>query len=318
MRFKTFSTAFAIACLPAALASCSAPETEYHIGYVEADWQYIASPQPGWLVERPVSEGDQINVGDLLFALDADQQEAQLNEAVSRVAQATAQARNTETGARAPEISRLRAQLHEAEAALAQAIADRDRLLPLVERGLEPAQRADQVTAAVDRAEAAVDAAQQAINSAQLPARDAEQEASLAAVSAADAARATAEIRLAERRVTARMSGRIEQVFYAPGEYVGAGAPILAVLPPDGLTIHFFVSQEELPRLAIGSPVTVYADGALSETAIVSFIASEAEYTPPVIYSQDARQKLVFLVEADLPAQTSLRPGLPVDVDFGE
>lgn len=298
------------------LAACSEDEAALHVGYVEADWQYVSAPQSGWIVERPVREGDQIAVGDLLFALDADQQTAAVNEAASRVAQAEAQARNTETGARAPEVSRLRAQLHEAEAALEQAISDRGRILPLVERGLEPASRGDQVEAAVERAEAMVDAAREAIRTAELPARDAEQEASLAAVDAAAAARATAEIRLSERQITSRLAGRIEQVFYAPGEFVNMGAPVLAVLPPDGLTVHFFVSQEELPQLSIGQNITILSDGAGAEQARISYIASEAEFTPPVIYSKDSRGKLVFLVEADLPAGTVLRAGLPVDVDF--
>ncbi|MAI90672.1 HlyD family efflux transporter periplasmic adaptor subunit [Ponticaulis sp.] len=298
------------------LTSCSEPEDAGHIGYVEADWIYIASPQSGWVVSRLVNEGDLIEPGDLLFELDDETQLAALAEAESRVAQAYAEARNTETGARAPEIRQLQAQLADAEAALANAVSERDRVLPLVEQGLEPRSRGDQLITSVERAQAGVEAAEEAIASARLPARDGVQEASLAAAQAAEAARATAQIRVNDRQVFARSAGRVEEVFQDPGEFVNAGTPVLAVLPDDGLTVRFFVPQAELPQFFMGKEISVSSDGSGPVMAVISRIASDAEFTPPVIYSADERDKLVFEVEARLPAGSNLRPGLPVDVDW--
>jgi HlyD family secretion protein len=107
----------------------------------------------------------------------------------------------------------------------------------------------------------------------------------------------------------------VEEEFLDVGEYATAGAPVLAILPRDGLKVRFFVPQAELPGLALGHQVSVWADGLEQPvSAPISYIAPDAEFTPPVIYSKEARAKLVFLVEAELPAGTGLPPGLPVEV----
>ena len=309
-------TVFALSVALVAIAACSSPEEPLHVGYIEADWAYIAAPGSGWITEIMVSEGDDIAPGDLLFVLDDEKERAAVNEAEARVQQSIAQSENTQTGARAPEIGQLQAGMADAEAQLSHAARERDRILPLVERGLEPQSRGDQVVAAFERAEAGVAAAREAIASAQQAARPAEQSASLAAVTAAEAARANAEIRLTDREVQSRLSGRVEDLLFVSGEYVSAGQPVVSILPADALKVRFYVTQEELAALSIGEKVTVLPDGASAVSAEISYISTEAEFTPPVIYSAQIRDKLVFLVEADLPAGSSLRPGLPVDVDF--
>src|SRR5262249_25392757 len=101
---------------------------------------------------------------------------------------------------------------------------------------------------------------------------------------------------------------------FRPGEMVPAGRPVLAILPPGNLKVRFFVPQATLPQIAYGDNVAVACDGCAGQTAKVSFIAKSAEYTPPVIYSLEERNKLVFLIEA-LPDQPDkLRVGQPVDV----
>ncbi len=300
------------------LAACSgSPEESTHVGYVEAEWLYIAAPQSGWLVNRPVREGDRVSEGDLLFQLDSDKQLAALAESTGRVAQAGAEARNVETGARPAEIRALEAQLAEAEARLAHAVSERDRILPLVERGIESSNRGVQVSANARMAEAAVRAAKENINVARLAGRPAVKEAAEAGVITAEAQRASAEVALKERTVSSKTSGRIEEVFHHPGEFVIAGRPVLALLPDDGLKIKFFVSQAELPQLAVGKSVHATADGKPDGVdAEISYIAPDAEFTPPVIYSRDSRGKLVFLVEATLPEGSGFHPGLPIDVKW--
>lgn len=299
------------------LSACNGHEEPHHLGYVEAEWTYVSAPAAGRIVEQPVREGDEVEAGAFLFRLDNTAEEAALAKANAQVDQATAEAENLETGARAPEIRQYQAQLREAEARLAKAVSDRDRMLPLVEQGLAPETNADEVIAAVESAEASVDAARQQIIVAALPGRPATRTAADAAALSAEAARIAAEYRLSERSVSAPTSGRIEEVFYRPGEYVVTGATVLAILPQSGLKARFFVPEAELPSLAIGDTVRVTSDGHNSPVdARISFISYEAEYTPPVIYSRSMREKLVFLIEADLPEDAGFHPGLPVEVDW--
>ena len=104
-----------------------------------------------------------------------------------------------------------------------------------------------------------------------------------------------------------------------PGEFVAAGNPVVALLPPENLKVRFFVPQEKLPQIKTGGTVSVKADGAAHPfTATVNYISTQAEYTPPVIYSRETRAELVFMIEAKFsPADAAqLRPGQPVDVEL--
>ena len=130
----------------------------------------------------------------------------------------------------------------------------------------------------------------------------------------AEARVATSQTRLARRRLVSPVAGTVQQVYFRPGEMVPAGRPVLAILPPGNLKVRFFVPEPVLPRVAYGETITVRCDGCANQSARVSFIAKSAEYTPPVIYSLEERNKLVFLIEA-LPEQPDkLRVGQPVDV----
>lgn len=305
--------AAALICL---LSACGGGEGEgVYVGYVEAEYVYIAAPQSGWLTQAAVREGDSVEAGDIVFELDKQQQRALYEAAAGLTAQAAAQAEDIETGARPAEIAALEAQLEEARAQEVRARADRDRALRLVREGFASDARGDQATADYLVAVARVKAAEEAIDVAKLAGRDAAREAADAAATAADASLAEAKWRLDQRTVKAQAGGRVEQVFHRKGEFVTAGAPVLSVLPPGALKVRFFVPQDALPSIAIGDRMNVLADGRPGPVgATVSFIAAEAEFTPPVIYSAESREKLVFLVEARLDESAALRPGLPVDI----
>ncbi len=130
----------------------------------------------------------------------------------------------------------------------------------------------------------------------------------------AEARVATSQTRLARRKLVSPVAGTVQQVYFRPGEMVPAGRPVLAILPPGNLKVRFFVPEPVLPRVVYGETITVRCDGCAHQSARISFIAKSAEYTPPVIYSLEERNKLVFLIEA-LPEQPDkLRVGQPVDV----
>lgn len=298
------------------LSACEpAPDDGHYTGYVEAELVYVAAPESGWLVHVPVREGDSVAVGDLLFELDKDRQEAELAEALDRLRQAEAEARDMATGARREEIAALEAQLREAEAEQQLADAERVRWTTLVERGVAAQARGDQVTAEFEAAVARVRTIEANIRVARLAERDAARDAADAGRDAAAAALAQAEWDLDQRSVVARVDGRVEEVFHRAGEFVTAGIPVLALLPGDAIKVRFFVPQARVSRIALDAAVDVNVDGRSEPvTGRVTHIAREAEFTPPVIYSAESRDKLVFLVEAHLSDPAALRPGQPVDV----
>jgi HlyD family secretion protein len=121
--------------------------------------------------------------------------------------------------------------------------------------------------------------------------------------------------RLARRRAVAPAAGVIQQVYFRPGETVPPGRPVMSMLPPGNLKLRFFAPERVVQDVKYGATVNVSCDGCEAGlTATVTFIASSAEYTPPVIYSREERAKLVFLIEARPEHPEKFRVGQPVTV----
>lgn len=293
----------------------TAPEPSWN-GYVEADYLYVAPTGSGVIASLAVAEGQVVARGDVLFVLGAEQARALVAAADARVAAAQAALANLSTGSRADEIDVVRASLRKAEADRDLARETATRSGKLFDEGLIPQSRYDTDNASLASAEAQVAQLQAQLKVAELPARDAQQaqaEADLAAAQA-DAERARAD--LADRTVTAPAAGRIERLYYAEGEVAAAGAPVLSLLPAHALKIKFYVAEAERPEFALGESVAVSCDGCPGGlTAALSFFASDPQFTPPVIYSRDERQRLTFLAEATLPPAATLPPGQPVTIE---
>jgi len=106
----------------------------------------------------------------------------------------------------------------------------------------------------------------------------------------------------------------MQDTFFVEGEWVPAGRPVVSILPPGNVKARFYVPETVLASLQPGKALEIRCDGCPAPLAAkVSFVSTQAEYTPPVLYSKESRTKLLFLVEARLEG-ASLRPGQPVDV----
>ena len=201
--------------------------------------------------------------------------------------------------------------------AVALAQAEYDRTKPLVEQGAVAVAVGDRAETDLNRARARAKAAEEAIRVAELGGREAARGAAEAAADAAGAAREQAAWQLEQRSVTARRAGRIEMLVGRPGEFANAGQTVMAILPDDALKVRFFAPVEAVQTIAVGDTALLSAEsGGQAVSATITFIAAEPEFTPPVIYSRDVRDKLVFAIEARLPSGADLRPGLPVDVSL--
>ena len=140
-------------------------------------------------------------------------------------------------------------------------------------------------------------------------------DAAVSALRVAEARVVTSETRLARRQGFAPVAGTIQQIYFREGEMVPEKRPVLSIMPPGNMKLRFFVPETELPKLAIGDEVKVTCDNCSPDlTAKIYFIATNAEYTPPVIYSLDERNKLVYLIQARPARPDSLRVGQPVSI----
>ena len=312
-----FSTTLISVCL---LMSCSRPDSNRVQGYVEGEFVYVASPLPGALQTLHVQRGMQVNAGDLLFALDPTPEQAARDEAERRLAQARANVEDARKGKRPSEIKAIEAQLNQARAALILAEKEFARQENLFRT---PGATAEleflRARAARDQARERVTQLEADLKTAQLGSRRDQIAAAEANLRAMEAALSKAEWDLSQKRQSAPQAGLVFDTLYREGEWVAAGRPVVVLLPPGNIKVRAFVPETKIGAIHPGDSIHVSVDGTDHPIiGTVSYISPQAEYTPPVIYSNESRSKLVFMIEAVFDPATSvhLHPGQPVDVHF--
>ncbi|MBX3586108.1 MAG: HlyD family efflux transporter periplasmic adaptor subunit [Ramlibacter sp.] len=300
------------------LAACGpAPDAGVMSGYVEADLVYVASGTGGTLRSVAVHRGDPVAQGQLLYTLDDDAETLATQAAQARSEGALAQERDLLKGRRPVELEALDQQLARARATLSASTAALQRNQRLVKDGFIAAIRLEELVASRDRDAARVRELQAQRELAAKAARTDQIAAAAAAARASRADEAQAAWRAGQRSRSAPAAAQVFDVMFRAGEWVNPGVPVVALLPPDALKVRFFVPEGSLPRAAPGQQVTVSCDGCeRAFQARVRWVSPQAEFTPPVIYSNASRSKLVFMVEAVPLAASALRPGQPVEVRF--
>ncbi|MBA2960545.1 MULTISPECIES: HlyD family secretion protein [Ramlibacter] len=303
--------------LGALLAGCSGSKAAGYQGYVEGEYVNVASPVAGRLDRLLVQRGQMVDAKAPLFSLESEQEVAAKQQADEQFNSAQAQLADLKVGRRRPEVAVTQAQLAQARAALAQATLQLQRDEAQfdaggIARGQVEDARANQAikAARVRELEGLLD-----VN--RLPARDDQIRAQSAQVAAARAVQSQAAWRLDQKRPAAGQQALVSDTLYREGEWVPAGSPVVRLLPPGNVKLRFFVPEPAAGDLRPGRSVNVGCDGCgTGLSAVVSYVANEAEYTPPVIYSNETRAKLVFLVEARPTPESAarLRPGQPVSV----
>ncbi|UZE51447.1 HlyD family secretion protein [Rhodopseudomonas sp. P2A-2r] len=243
------SRLIAILALCMAVAGCNERKDPGYQGWVEADMIFVSPDESGRITKLHVREGDAVQAGAALYAVDDDLQQADLNQN---------------------------------NATLANAKQTFERAQSLSKTGSGTQANLDSAISALRVAEARVN---------------------------------TSQTRLTRRNAFAPVSGTIQQIYFREGEMVPAQRPVLSILPPGNMKVRFYVPETDLPKLAVGDEVRVTCDNCAADlTAKIYYLATSAEYTPPVIYSLDERNKLVYLVQARPNKPASLRVGQPVSV----
>ncbi|MGD0763010.1 MAG: HlyD family efflux transporter periplasmic adaptor subunit [Roseiarcus sp.] len=294
------------------------PGPEEWQGYAEADFVKVGPTQQGLITAVRVERGDRAVKGAPLFEQDDAADRAAVDQAGRLLQQAKEQLANLQNPAKPTEIAQAEANLRDAAAARDKVLADLQRNQTLLKSGAATAQLVDQEQADLRSATAKIAAGEAALETAKAPlGRPGEVEAQSAAVEAAEAALAQARWRLDQRSVVSPVSGVVADVLARAGETLQAGAPVVSLLPPENIFVRFFVPEPSLAHVHVGDAVALLCDHCPADlTGVVSFIAPQAEYTPPFIYSETTRAKFVFLAEArPKPDQaTSFNPGQPVTV----
>jgi HlyD family secretion protein len=306
-----FLAAFLPACAPALPAA---------VGYVEGEYVQIAPIDTARITSLAVRRGDRVNAGDAIASVETTDAEIAVRNAKGQLGQAEAELANILYGRRPEEIAAIEAQLNSAKVQRDDAKRSLDRKLDLHTRGYAPQADLDQAQTTYDVAAARVNELTANLAVANLPSRNDEIEAAKSRVAQARANLDQMQWRLAQRSLTAPAEGAIADIIRRPGEVAGPSAPVVSMLPDGAVKLKVYVPETMVSSLAVGDSLDVRCDGCPSGlTAKISYVARQPEFTPPVIYSLETRQKLVYLIEARPSPENGrhLQPGQIVDVILG-
>lgn len=300
-----------------ALTGCGDSKQSTFQGYVEGEFVYVASPIAGRLDRLMVRRGQEVKIKTALFALEAQDELAAVRQSNQLVKVALSQLQDLKSGKRPAELEIVKAQI-------AQAIANEKKSAIQFQRDTEqfaaggiPKSQLDNSRYLHEADLAKVNEMKSQLVSSKLPARRDLILAQTAQVAAANAALAQANWKLNQKSVFATRSGLVFDTLYREGEFVPAGTPVVQMLPPQNVKVRFFVPEAVLGKVKLNQRLKIHADGVKPDVdAIVTYISIQAEYTPPIIYSNETRSKLIFMVEAHPTVKnaTLLHPGQPIEV----
>jgi HlyD family secretion protein len=294
------------------------PEKELKLfGNVEIRQVLLGFRVPGRLLDIYYEEGRQVVSGDLLGAIDPLPYEIRLAGARAALSQARANLAKMESGYRSEEIRQAAARRDQIRVSLSLAEKDHERLSNLFARNALSKKDLDDATSARDRLRAELSSAESALDLVRKGYRSEDVEAAAAAAALAEAQLREAEVSLSDTKLYSPAEGTVLTRVTEPGTVLAAGQAVYAVMLKRPVQIRSYVAEPQLGKIRLGMRGKIFTDShAEPLEGVVNFIASEAEFTPKQVQTEDQRLDLVYrirLLVEDNP-QDRLKNGMPVTV----
>ena len=299
------------------LAACG-DKTEALNGYAEGKFVMLAPETTGRVQNLGAVEGAHVDAGALLFQLEDTAEQAALEAARAAAEAAGARFDDAAAGGRTQEIAAARDQLAQGQAVQERTRKDRVRAQELFDSGTIPRAQLDAAIAAAQAANAQVSELRQRLTLVELPARDDQLRNLTATARQATAQAQAAADALRRRAVVAPAAGKVERVVRHAGDLASPTMPVVRFLPDGQMIAVLYIPEPRLARTPVGTKLAVFCDGCPAEArAEITSIANEPEFTPPVIYSDNERARLVFRAEAKLTGFAP-PPGTPLRAEISQ
>ncbi len=287
-------------------------------GSVEATEAQLGFQVPGRIDSIAVDEGDRVKAGQLLARLDRSELEARRAQAAAQTGAARALLSELEAGSRAEDVASARAAASAAADRFGDAQRDLDRTRTLFQGGAVSQEAMDKAQTAFDVARAQRDQAAQALRLVETGPRPERIAAQRAVVAQSEAAVRQLDATLANAEIRAPFDGVVTVKDREEGEVVGAGAPVLTVTNLADRWVRIYVREDRVGAVRLGQPADITADTYPGKryTGEVSYVASQAEFTPRTVQTAEERVKLVYAVKVRITGDpvVDLKPGIPADV----
>jgi len=295
----------------------SKPQNELALsGNIEAHESLVSFKVQGRVVELPVEEGQSVQAGALLARLDdADyKQHVRIDEANVRVRQSNLAL--TLAGTREQEIKAAQQTMLDAQADMQQKKLDYDRAQRLFSEDAISAQDRDLADTALKRSQASFQAAQQKYNEALEGSRKEDIVIAQASLKEASANLGMSRVDLSYTVLRAPTAGVITVRQAELGEVVVPGTPVVTLADLDHIWLRAYVAETDLGRIRWGQDAVITTDTYPNKQyhGRISFIASDAEFTPKSVQTYKERVTLVYRIKIDIENPNhELKPGMPAD-----
>ncbi|WP_133140508.1 HlyD family secretion protein [Legionella genomosp. 1] len=297
------------------LIACHQSQERQIQGYVEGENIYLASPYSGILETLAVQRGQMVKKGDLLFQLDKNPEFLQIKQFEADLQQAKNLLKDLENPRRKPEIAAIQAQIEQTEAQIKLAEVRVRRYQELYRKQAASKDVLDEAVAVYQEQVKLKEQYESNLRLARLGSREEQINAQKAQIASFAERLSVAKWQLEQKRLYAPADGLIFDTYYRVGEFVGSQKAVLSLLTPANVRIEFFVPVELLAALKVGQKIEFLCDGCRTRAqALISYISPEAQYIPPLVYSRENTDKLVFRIKADLREFNEFKPGQPVTV----
>ncbi|MGQ3892757.1 HlyD family secretion protein [Legionella sp. CNM-4043-24] len=301
------------------VSACDNGDTSAFQGYVEGENIYMASPYSGTLINLAVTRGQSVKKGQLLFRLDPEPEQLRVKQAQSDVDRALHVVNDLKNPRRSPEIDQIKAQIEQVNARISLAQIRVSRNQELYARKAVDKDSLDAAISNLEDQQKLKAQYEASLHLAEMGSREEQIYAQEAELMLLKEKQKDAAWQLAQKTVYAPGDGIIFDTYFLEGEFVAAQQAVLSLLTPGNVRIEFFVPVDTLPQLTIGQKITFLCEGCTKrDEASISYISPEAQYIPPLVYSRDNNQKLVYRIKARLYSFNQYKPGQPVMVYLKE
>lgn len=288
-------------------------------GNIEVTDVEVSFRIPGWVKERSVSEGELVKAGEVVAALDSEELVQEVSQRKAEVQSAKAVLEELESGSRPEEIAEGEAVVSSAKSDLDRLRADHKRQMELHEKDIISTREYETVKSDYEAAQARYREVTEQLTLLRKGPRQEKIDRARADLEKAKEALAVTQTRLSYATIFSPISGIVLSENVEPGEYVSPGTPIVTIGDLENTWLRAYINETDLGRVKVRQKVHVTTDTYPNKTyeGRISFIASEAEFTPKNVQTKEERVKLVYRVKIVVPnPDMELKPGMPADAEI--